>query len=73
MGHYDSDDWNVYEVIVTVNKVPGRPAVYVFPCSVKEYKVLKGENVIINCRFLLVPVTSESAGKELHIIYAIKL
>lgn len=68
-----SDDWSVYEVIVTVNKVPDRPAVYVFPCSVKEYKVLKGENVIINCRFLLVPVTSESEGKELHIIYAIKL
>ena len=65
-------EWSIYEILVNVNKVPKRPVVHLFPCSVKKYQVIEGKDVVITCRFVLVPVLSESEGKVLRTVYAVE-
>ena len=44
-----------------------------FPCTVSEYKVIKGE-AVINCRFILLPLAGHyAADKEFIVEYGVKL
>ena len=50
-----------------------RPPVYIFPCTMNEYRVIKGD-AVINCRFILLPLVGHStAGKEYIVEFAVKL
>lgn len=51
----------------------GRPPVFIFPCTVRDFKVLEGE-AIINCRFILLSVFgSYPPGKEFKVVFAVQL
>ncbi|XP_065900433.1 uncharacterized protein [Dysidea avara] len=51
----------------------GRPPVFVFPCSMRDFKVLEGE-AVINCRFILVSVFGNyTPGKEFKVVFAVQL
>ena len=64
------DGWSLHELLITVNKVPGRPVVHLFPRSVKRYRILEGDvGVVITCRFVLVPVPADSNEKILRVVY----
>lgn len=43
----------------------GRPPVYVFPCTMKEVRVLEGK-AIINCRFILLPLFGKYKPGQIH-------
>ena len=50
-----------------------RPPVYIFPCTMSEYRVIKGE-AIVNCRFVMLPLNGQyTAGKEFSTDFAVKL
>ena len=51
-----------------------RPPLYIFPCTMSEFKVIEGE-AIINCRFILLPLEGKeySADQEFTAIFAVKL
>ena len=66
-------EWSYYELVVMVTTVPDRPVVHMFPCTVKEYRIIEGgdEGVVITCRFVLVPIPKGSEGKTLRVVYGV--
>ena len=70
-----SQGWLMWQMKVRTKRDGSfsRPPVYIFPCTVSEVKVTKGD-AIINCRSILLPLDGHyTAGKEFAVEFAIKL
>ena len=70
-----STGWSKWQIKVRTKRDGSfsRPPVYIFPCTVSEYKVIKGE-AVINCRFILLPLAGHyTADKEFIVEYGVKL
>ena len=62
--------WKTYRLTVTVRSQHGRLAIYLYPSTVREYKLLEGE-AFVTCRFVLVPIKGAD-GKEVSVLYAVR-
>ena len=68
----DADEWSMYEILITINKLPNRPVVHLFPSSVKNYRILEGPmDIVITCRFVLIPIKADAIDKTFRVVYAI--
>ena len=66
----DEPEWKKYELKVTIKSNFGRPPIYIFPHTMRRYKILSGD-AILTCRFILITGSCEP-GKEHNIVYAVQ-
>lgn len=68
------DGWSTYQVIVQVATVPKRPVVHLYSSSVKSYRLVETEldDVVVTCRFVLIPIPDSCKGKSYKVVYSVK-